>query len=419
MTQQVCIEDAIFDTVVSGVQRFIGARLKESVEQSESSYVQQPIIISATTDCRQSSETHISSLSAIRLEIEVMRKLEIYYREKVAQLTRKEERQKIRIRYQYSLLPRLPIEIIMQILSLLDPLAGNTVNTGIRNGISVEAHGLLPYLILNPHLTLPPYCKYFDTSMTLENFYYHEFEKPILTDALVASSVRLGVTIYDWEILRNAENLNILRSLLQTAHQWKRLRLKFRDAEQIFPFLNALAPSLPHIECLIAYEASPRSAAPFSLASIKSDATSLSTRSLRIANLSFCILSVLFDAGFLDTITHLNLLDTISPKSESITRLVHILSGLSCLKTLTIEPQIRLHDERNSSLRVRSSSLNVLNLNLRSAHSHCLALLSDCQIDTINVSVDSMNLLNHLAQIFPGVKELNCVSSLLFGFILK
>ena len=193
--------------------------------------------------------------------------------------------------------------------------------------------------------------------------------------------------------------------------------MKFRDARQIFPLLNALAPSLPHIECLIAYDASPGSASPFSSTSIEANATSLSARSLRIANLSFCMLSVLFDAGFLNTITHFNLLDSIPPKAEDITRLAHILSRLPCLKTLTIEPQVHIHDEYDSSLRIRSSSLNILNLNLRRDHSHCLALFSDCQIDTINVSLDSMNILNHLVRLFPGVKELNCVSSLLFVFV--
>ena len=160
-------------------------------------------MLSTTTDCRNSSETRTSNLSALQLKIEVTRKLEAYYRERVTQLMEQEEKQKLRIRYQYFLLPRLPIEIIIQILSLSEPLCGNAINTGIRNAISVEAHGILPYLILNPHLTSPPYCKYFDKSMTLENFFYHEFEKPILTDALVASSVRLGVTIYDWEKLRD------------------------------------------------------------------------------------------------------------------------------------------------------------------------------------------------------------------------
>lgn len=183
-----------------------------------------------------------------------MIKLENYYRERVAQLTEQENAQKkLRVHCRYSRLPKLPTEIIIQILSYLHVSTyryprKNTLNTPIPDAISVMVKGLLPHLVLKPCLELPPHCKDFNAELDLVDIGKQDMEISILTDPDILWSISLEVGIRNWEIVR--DQAEILQLLLRVPHRWKKLSLSFSSAESVMPMLKTFEPCFRNLKKL-------------------------------------------------------------------------------------------------------------------------------------------------------------------------
>lgn len=310
-------------------------------------------------------------------------------------------------------LPNLPTEIILQILSYSHSRSTQAVNTEIPKAISVTAHGLLPFLILNPSLLFPPYCNYFGprptqdyftTSLTMKTIKTMDMEIHILTVVGISSHIDLDVCIKHWQAVR--DNRDSLFLLLQHSRRWKRLVLHFEILGHISQMLDTLSTCLPSLAELKLQCA--ESGRVFT-----EPASSMAMDSSKQISFPLYALPTLFDTGILDFVTKLDNSrfqesDTGTLRS-AMKSLPRILSSLPCLQVLSLFICSVTYYEEYNSERVQSDSLRILSLcRIKRGQEPFLALFSDCQIDTIYQPEWPVSL-ERLGLFFPGVKELSCV----------
>lgn len=338
--------------------------------------------------------------------------------------TRKKAKKKLRAVYCSLHLPRLPTEIIVRILSYLD--SRNTVNMGNGVGLTVTAYGLLPYLILNPYLFLPPYCKYFDPgtkvehirSLSLEDINDVVMEMRILAESNISSHVSLYVYIHTWPRVRDTPDL---RLLLQIPRRWRELGISFGNVEHISPVFDTLAPCLPHLQELhVKFEDVDRRGdlSPLLIDSV----ASMAMTSSKEIYFPFYALPLLFNKGIFDLVTTLCLDNSFSPlptEGDNTCRnlmknLPHILSDLPCLESLTLSLNSPTYYEDYRKLRLRSDSLRDLSLLcMGNNQAPFLEIFLDCPIEALSFNYQAPDFkLAHVARFFPSVRKLSYVSSL-------
>lgn len=352
------------------------------------------------------------NLPVLRRELEVVKKLEIYYRERAALLAEQEETQKkIRDYYRYQRLPKLPTEIIVQILSGF--YSENYLNTEIPNAISVLAKGLLlPHLILKPYLALPS-----DTKLVLTDIDKQKMEISVLKNPDVLRSISLEVDIKDWEIVRDEEG--ILHVLMQDLSRWKKLQLFFRETKSVLPMIKTFGPCFQYIEELTTYGYESiiemQSFPPYSVEPI-------ATGPLETIKIQFCVLPALSNLGLLKQVKNLYLfgagIRTFKAQNRNsfrtaMNQLPRILSDLTSLEFLRLINSYC--DEDNDLPKVRSSTRRTLELAREGGGFIArtfLALFSECPIETLDVDSNYGHpMMAELVEIFPGVKKMTYVSS--------
>ena len=368
----------------------------------------------------RSSDNRAHDLPTLPRELAMAMKLEQYYQGRTYELKqRREVQEKLRTGYRYLSLPRLPVEIIIRIISYLD--SRNVINTAGSYSISVTAFDLLPYLILKPYLLLPPYCKCFDDTkkpeelialLTLEDINNEAtMEMKVLTEVDDLALVSLYVRIEDWERVRDDEN-DTLRLLLRSPRRWKELDLSFGKVDQIPQILDALAPCLPHVKEIDFKRTDPDRDYMFSPTPVSSSAADSSKK------ISFPLIALptLFSTSLFNSVTDLVLDNSRVDESEDMQKSVmkklpHILSSLPCLKRLALSLYSPIFYEEYGSSKIKSSTLRILSLkSIGRNEAPFLTLFSECRIETIGAFGWGPRLTN-LVEFFPGVKELYCVSS--------
>lgn len=292
-----------------------------------------------------------------------MRKLENYYRERAAQLVEQENVQKkLRVYCRYSRLPKLPTEIILQILSCF-PFPKKVLKTRIPEAICVVVEGLHPFLVLKPCLELPPYCEDCRTELALAGFGMQKIDISVLADPDILWSVNLEVDIMDWRIVK--EEAEILHLLLRVPHRWKDLKMFISDAESVISMLKTLGPCFQNLGRL--------TASSFNKAietqSLPPSVDHVMTSSIETFEISFSLLSVFYNSGLFGSIKNLHLyeadISTFDTQSRdaykvTISNLPRILSSLPHLEFLLIwEP---CYDEDDGSPKIISDSLHRLEI---------------------------------------------------------
>lgn len=183
-----------------------------------------------------------------------------------------------------------------------------TINTS-SCGLSIAAYGLLPNLILQPSLLLPPYCSSSGEERTPEEVIslfksveYNEIEMDAEILAVVGDLELVGlhvkVYVYDWQdVLDSGDRDDEFQTLLQIPHRWEQLVLCFENLEEIPQMLDTLAPCLLTLQdCNLDSESI-----------YSSSDSSVATDSSKKITFPLHTLPTLFNAGILNSLTMLQL----------------------------------------------------------------------------------------------------------------
>lgn len=158
----------------------------------------------------------------------------------------------------YPRLPRLPMEIIMLIISFTDELLSescqcdtgtSTIKTN-SEGFKVDNSRLLPQVILCPRLLKPHYVDAIQPTWRLKYAAKNPLKPSVLTDKRITKFMSLSVTIREWPLTR--KDMNILRTLIERVpNRWDRLYLDFYYLSDpravVVPVLTFLRPCFSYI----------------------------------------------------------------------------------------------------------------------------------------------------------------------------
>lgn len=350
-----------------------------------------------------------------------MKKLKEYIHRRKADLEEKEKAQKVlRTWHSYSLLPRLPIDVILRILFCI--ASRSSISIDNSESLTVYIYGLLPHFIFKPDLIMAHCCDRVDMSgYTLQRFATATIKPSILEDVDLSKSMFLQVRVMEWPISPVCDG--IFRSLIQIPKRWRDLHVQFNLKSAAFgnilQLLNSCKSCVPYLETLDI--SLPRSLDSMSLnqAVTVSTAERFTSGSLKTASLSSSIFPTLFKYGILDTITSLSLYhDYHNPGRNSVRdvaldSLPHVLSNMPCLRSLTTS--IPLYENFVNLPKVESRSLHHLTISDDADYEHLVAffaLFSDCSINFFAMHTEK-SILEKLSEFFPGLKTLIYVSSII------
>lgn len=323
----------------------------------------------------------------------------------------------------YARLPRLPVEIIMMIISHVEELLEDYVNTNIETnseGLKVYNTSLLPQVILKPSVLRHHYLQAIPTDLPLEDIGEIPLKPTILTDKRISKFLKLSIAleIELFDLTRESNDMNILCILAEQVFQrWESLFFKLCESasEKIVPLLDICKPCLPFITDLNAIGYCTVENPSVSSALETTKALKPCPMSLKSVDVWLCFLPTLFNIGVLGGITTLAIhCDKMHLQNIVMPNLPEILSSISRLEVFTFEGFRTIGRFDFSNLpKVRSKTLHTIELNDSTGPSNdfiaFLAIFSECPVRTLD-SDHCDPTLEELNELFPHLRKLIYVS---------
>lgn len=342
-------------------------------------------------------------------------------------------KKKARTEYSYLHLPKLPTELVMQILLYVEEefenVSRNTGNVIETNSTGLELHNkrLLPQVVLDPSILRPHYVNAIRSNWTLKTISKKPLKLSVLTDKRISKILKLNVKAKIRELVR--EDIDVLHILTeQLPQRWNGLFLEVCESasKNVVPFLRSCESCYPSMtfltvdgECTIEHIFS------FPALPTTKAVTASSAPPSLLAGISIDVLPLLHQVGALSRVTNLELLvrnrEIWKNIILSVTLLPEILSNMPHLHFMSLDG---LWTDKRFSLRdlpkVRSEALHTIQILDGEGEDvfTFLALFSNCPIRFLDVEGD-IPCLEGLSEHFPRLKKLTYVSDNLHFLVVR
>lgn len=334
---------------------------------------------------------------------------------------RKKPQKKVRAVNSYPHLPKLPTEIIMQILLLVKgSFASYWEGTFIEtNSVGLELHNksILPQVVFDPSILKPHYVNAIRSNWKLETVVKKPLKLSVLTDKRISKYLKLQVNAKTWELVHG--DMDILRMLTEHLPQrWVGLFLQVCESTSTMaaPLLRMCKPCYPYLtsltissDCII--ERLPISLAPRTTKDMPASPTAIARADVPIGTLPF-----LCNYGALYRVARLEFsLKERESQNASLSVLPEILSNMPYLQVLQLEGLYTDEQFDLSNLpKVNSESLRTISIldGVGEDVLTFLVLFSNCPIRFLDVDGDT-GCLKELSEHFSHLKKLIYVSDYL------
>lgn len=212
---------------------------------------------------------------------------------------KEQEREQKELRARYAVFkrgPRIPLEIIKNILSLIPAI--NRVELGRGDDLHVYVDGLLPYTVISPPQSLPHYDGSVSPACTLLYFDNEDVKPTVLKEALLTNSIKLHALLRD-DTYSMREHPSDLLPLSVFPHRLGLLYINTKSFS-MRDFIRLFESCLSRLEVLhVCIRGN-------SDTETSSDVVPLSSNTLKKVLLDFTAFKSFFNTGILLSITNLH-----------------------------------------------------------------------------------------------------------------